>query len=774
MALPHLLAACKDAVCVAEDYGVAFYAPKNLKKFRVESLSGARVVGLCVSASAGGEMQLHVVDAEANWFLISLAHVEVLASSSIKWGEDSSPEPGNRPVVSSRRAALDRSRVQREGGILEAHFHEARGELHCVFLAATGVYEASLRDTSLIRAEQIISFPIALRDCTMAAGRSTGLVLVGQRGERWAQYSMHGNRDAHSPRQLALPVGIQSLTCNPVRNSVAVGGTRGELVVFPSVTESHYFSDHWHHTPLTALSFSVDGNSLFSGARESVMLVWNMSSYAYKKVGCSLGPIRCILPSASASCGSQLVLACAESTLATLDLLQMRVEGFIEGVQWSAAEACSGLVVGRWMGQPAVILTGLPNVLRVCDPFTQQSLYSLHISSQMETIPIPPRHGIQHVGLLNDNRTIVTYEEFAGTSLPPLLRFWAYDTHTKQHVETQVIYSPHSSRVIALQTDEVRGRVFTLCANAMKCWGEVTENVNDAYATGQKGWANKSTSATPSHLVQDMILATDGSLCFVSDDSVHVYGVANVYPGQPWHRLLTLTQLVSLAPLQELQLLSDNRVVAARDETRVYFWSLVVPHRPAVIWKANHASVRAMCSCSATSVLVATSDGGFSELCGAAQQMGEELGRHASATIPHRITFMRCLPGAGKERVAVVDEVSGFRVLHVALAATNAQEVKEGQAEEDGVWVQKFEGTSGQAPRVGGDEKQLGHFFHDVAHTNKPSEVGREESSLGAARRATEAKKWLGDVLADSAYTAPPMSSVLSSYLKKRSGIPTL
>ncbi|EKG06378.1 hypothetical protein TCSYLVIO_002530 [Trypanosoma cruzi] len=766
MVLPHLLAVCKDAVCVAEDSSVAFYAPKNLKKFRVEQLSGARVVGLCVLANVAGDMQLHVVDAEANWFLISLAHVEVVASSSIQWRRNSSAEAGDKPVVSCRRNVVQKASMQKEGGILEAHFHEAKGELHCVFLTAGGVYEASLRDASVMKAEKIMPFHIPLRDCTMATGRLTGLVVVGQRGEKWARFSLYGQRDVHGTRQLHLPIGIQSLACNPVTNSMAVGGTRGELIVFPSVTESHHFSDHWHHTPLTALGFSVDGNSLFSGARESVMLVWSMSSYAYRKIGCSLGPIRCIVPSYSN--GSQLLLACAESTLATLDLLQMRVEVFIEGVQWSTGEACSGLVVGRWMGQPAVILTGLPNVLRICDPLTQQSLYSLHISSQMETVAIPPRHGIQHVGLLNDNRTIVTYEEFGGTSLPPLLRFWVYDTHAKRHVETQTIYSPHSSRVIALQTDEVHGRVFTLSTNWMKCWGEIAVDANDAYSPGQKSWVNKSSSATPSLFVTDMILSMDSSLCFVSDDSVHVYGVANVSPGQNWHRLHTLTQLFSVTPLRELQLLSETRVVVARDETRVYFWSLASPHQPSVVWEAHSTRLTAMCACSAASVLVATSDGGIRELCGAVQRMGEELGRHKSTVTPHRIHFMRCLPGAGKERVAVVDEVSGFRVLHVAPVDTNA---KEG---EERVSVEKFEGTSDHASSFSDREGHLGQFFHDVTHANKLSELGRKEVSVGAAIRAAAAKKWLGEVLADSAYTTPPMSSVLSLYLKKRSGIPTL
>ncbi|KEG14486.1 NET1-associated nuclear protein 1 (U3 small nucleolar RNA-associated protein 17) [Trypanosoma grayi] len=760
MASPHLFAFCKDAVCVAEDASVAFYAPKNLKKFRVERLSGGRVVGLYAVETASGDVHLHVVDAEANWFQLSLDNVKLLASSSIKLGNEAPAAAGDKPVVSARRGVTGKKKSLKEQGILEAHFHEAGGELHCIFLMPSGVYEVSLRDTAILQAKLIISIPETLRDCTMATGRSTGLVLVGQRGEKWAQYSLYGERDAHKPRQLSLPINIQSVACSTVANCVAVGGTRGELVVYPSITDNHHFADHWHHTPLIALSFSVDGNSLYSGAHEAVMLVWNMSSYTYKKIGCSLGPIRCIVPSRSN--GSQLLMACAESTLAALDLLQMRVEKSIEGVQWSTGEACSGLVVGRWMGQPAVILTGLPNVVRVCDPFTQQALYSLHISSQMETIPSPPRHGIQHVGTLDDNRTIVTYEEFRGTALPPLLRFWVYDTGAKRHIETQTIYSPHRSRVLALQTDGVRRRVFTLSTDTMKCWGEADEDANDAYATGQKSWVNKSSSATPSHLVKDMILSADVSLCFVSDDNVHVYSAVDLRSGQPWHRVLVLTQSFSLAPLRDLQLLTECRTVVARDESRVYFWSLVSPHRNAVVWEAKQSGVSALCSYGATSVLVATSDGDLLELCGASDRAGTELG-HAVGVTPHRIALMKCLPGADKERVAVVDDVSGFCVLHVALS--KSEEVR----------VEQFEGEGKLASshRDDGEHRQqLRHFFHDVAHAGRPE--NEEEAALSNAVRAAEAKKWLTEVLADAAYTAPPMSSVLSSYLKRRAGIPTL
>ncbi|KAH9586168.1 hypothetical protein LSM04_007011 [Trypanosoma melophagium] len=795
--MSHLFAICKDAVCVAEDTCVAFYAPKNLKKFRVERLSGRRIAGLYIVKAAKGEMHLHVIDAEANWFLISLSKVELLSSSSIKMVNESTVTTGNKPIVSARRGFTVNKNLINEHGILEAHFHEAGGELHCVLLTMGGVYEASLRDTAVISAEYIITFRTSLRDCTMVTGRSTGLVLVGQRGEKWAQYSLYGEREKQNCRQLLLPIQMQSMACNPITNSVAVGGIRGELIIYPSVTDDHHFSDHWHHTPLTALSFSVDGNSLYSAARESIMLVWNLSSYTFRKIGCSLGLVRSIVPSCSN--GSQLLMACAESTLATLDLLQMRVEKSIDGVQWSTSEACSGLVVGNWMGQTAVVLTGLPNVVRICDPFSQQALYSLHISSQMETIPAPPRHGIQHVGFFNGNRTIVTYEEFRGTTLPPLLRFWVYDASVKRHVESQTIYSPHCSRILALQTDNVHGRVFTLSANSMKCWGEAKEDVNNAYATAteQKGWINKSSSSTPSRLVHDLILSQDASLCLVSDDNIHIYSTANLRPGEKWHRVITLTQSTCLSPLRDLQLLNESRTVVARDEAHVYFWSLNAPHQSAIVWETKKHSISALCSYGATSVLIATDDGSLSELCGSSDKMGKELG-HASSVTPHRITLLKSLPGPDKERVAVVDDVSGFRVLHISLKK-NKQQQGEEEKHAAKVEVVNFNGVSKHVVSQQDDEKSLQHFFHDVyriakrGNKFKNNHIGErdndgdknedyddddnnnEESfSLNNAVRAAAAKKWLAGVLADSAYTAPPMSCVLSLYLKKRAGIPTL
>ncbi|EAN79789.1 hypothetical protein, conserved [Trypanosoma brucei brucei TREU927] len=762
MTSPHLLTFSQEAVCVAEEFGVAFYAPKNLKKFQVERFNGVRIAGIYATKASDGGSHLHVVDVEANWFLVSLSRVEVVSSSSIELSEENSVKQSE----SSRHSEECARRLPNTEGILEAHFHEAGGVLHCVVLTRWGAYETVLTNTSRIVARNIISFPFEMRNCFMSVGRTSGLVVVCQRSEKWLRYSLFEQRDNERIRMFDSPVNVQSFAVNPISNSVVLGGTRGEMVLYPSITEKNYFSDHWHHTPLTALSFSIDGKAFYSGAREGMILVWNTSSYTYKKVSCGLGCINSIaVPTGN---GSRVLLSCAESTIAVLDLLQMQVEKFVEGVQWSTDESCSGLVVSQWMGQPAVILTGLPNVVRVCDPFTQQAIYSLHISSQMETIPSPPRHGIQYVGLLNNNRTIVTYEEFSGVSLPSLLRFWAYSSDSKRHEESMTICSPHRSQVLALTTDDTQQRVFTLSGEAMKCWVECKEDLNDAHAIGKKTWGNQSSCVTPSRLVQDLIISHDGSLCFISDDNVHVYNVKALHPGQPWQRVLTLTQHFSLSPLKNLTLLHECRALVATDAERVYFWSLAKPRRQATIWKdkgvgGKAAGITAMCGFSVNSVLVATERCNLWELSAAdVNEMGKVVGQANSAT-EHRITFMKPLSLLKQpDRIAVVDSVSGFRVMHVSL---------EGKG---GVNVQQFERTTAR------DESNetlssLKQYFQEAPVRSNNFDGADENAStiLDRASQVAEAQKWLVGVLADSAYTAPPMSALLSSYLQRRAGVAT-
>ncbi|CCW68759.1 unnamed protein product [Phytomonas sp. Hart1] len=451
----------------------------------------------------------------------------------------------------------------------------------------------------------------------------------------------------------------------------------------------------------------------------------------------------------------------------------MAVEGAVEGIEWGSGGAYSGLVVDRWMGQTAVMVMGQPNVLRICDPMTQQAVYSLHISSQQETIPALPRHGIRHAGLLGDGRILVTYESFTPTSLPPLLRFWTYDANQKRHVESQTIYKPHESEILAFCVDKKNERVFTLSREAVKCWEEVVEDANDAIATPHRSWQNQSTNPTPTLNMAEMTLSTDGTLCFVADDCVHVYAVAECHAGEPWTEVCCLVQNSSTEPLKNLLLNETDRVVAAHDEAQVFLWDLASPGRsnPSCISPSTSGgtAITALCQFTPHSLLIACDDHTLVEIDSSTMDSFGKILGVVKSTISSRILHMATLPGGdnteAKERqMAIIDNVSGFRVLNVSIQRRKLEEAK---FIEDAARSAEAQSTTEE------DKKKIASYFrNDAAWQHESS--GTESDTLDVLAKAARLKKannWLKNVLHEPSYTVPSMSSVLSLYLRQQHGI---
>ncbi|CAD2219023.1 NET1-associated nuclear protein 1 (U3 small nucleolar RNA-associated protein 17) [Angomonas deanei] len=512
-------------------------------------------------------------------------------------------------------------------------------------------------------------------------------------------------------------------------------------MLYPDVEGTHYFSDHWHHTPLSAIQFSIDGSSLFTGAMESTLLVWDLRSYTHKKIQLRTGSIRSIITSSST--GGTLVLACNTSTLAVVDLLQQRLAHSVDGIEWQSSGVCSGLVVDNWMGRRVVMLTGLPEVLRVCDPLTQQAIYSLHITSQMEVLPKPPRHGILFTGMLRDGRVIVTYESFGGSALPSLLRFWSYDTNVKSHVEAQIIYAPHQSEVVSLQLDKKKDRVFTLSGDAVKCWEEVKAEATDVHQHIQgDSWRNNSSIPSPSKDVASMLVSPDGSLCFVADDSVYVYGIEHCAPGEAWPLLATLYQGVTTSALSSLTLLEEEQILVSFSASTVFLWTLADRN----VHTFRHTQpITSMCQFSAHSVLIADEAGVLTEVAATKNNIGTKVGSVKCPT-EGRVEHMELL-SAAEGRVAMVDHLSGFRVLNVAI-------------DKDTIGVEEM--TPGLNNAEQEHPNRLTEFFK-----NRPAPQDIEAASVIETQRTAQANQWLHTVLHDSAFALAPMSNVLSQYVRK-------
>ncbi|KAG5498195.1 hypothetical protein JIQ42_02999 [Leishmania sp. Namibia] len=785
-------AACSQVVCVAEDTAVAFYAPKSLRKFRVERLNGSRVCGVHVQNTSSAKAVLHVIDAEATWFefVIEGGAPSLVRASSIRL-----------PPVSPIAAAVDEesvgARQQRSTSgttnaeaastpsvVVAAHFHVQQTQLFAVLLTKACVYEAELGSTlsagaaSAPTAVVVHTFKEAVPHGYLSVGQFTGLIVVAVPHASEFFYSPFTDRlSAHQPHRPSCPpllprtvnVQIQSVACSPTSTSVAVGGRRGELLIYMEVQEAHCFADHWHHTPLTALAFALDGSAVYTGGREAVLLIWDLVSFSHKKVTVQLGTLQGITPFSNA--GAQLLLSCGTSTLAVADLLQMRVTTSAEGIEWAAEDVCTGLVVEQWQGSPAVMLTGMPNVLRVCDPYTQQSVYSLHVSSQMETIPSPPRYGIQFVGMLNDSRSLVTYESFSSTVLPPLLRFWEYDAPRKQHVETQRVYSPHRSAVLALEVEKRGRRVFTLSCEEMKCWAQTAFTPQDTYGTPAGGWHNHSTMTTPTRQVQAMALSGDGSLCFVADDCLHMYSVHSCKPGERWPLLRLLPQYTETEPLRQIVVSPDCKHVVAAGKRQIFFWALDKCAEEPVVFSAGESCITAMSAFTDTTVVAALDDTSLVELrcCAASCSKGPPLGEvvrrvaHASRFPLRHIAALH----RNGQRLAAVDAATGFKILQLPTrTATTPQSFLY-------EWAGVSDDASGAGPVREGDKTarlQLQAFFKEmnaVQDSQEATMTANREGALANAQQTAQADRWLAEVLGEPAYTVPPMSAVFSTYLQR-------
>lgn len=835
----HLFTHCSDAVCVAEDASVSFFAPKTLKKFRVESFNGARICGIYVQNSSHKGSLLHVIDAEWNWFVISLK--KVVMEQSTKLSVPCRKKSGVERDNAKGSFALN-SKKKKDLSALVAHFYERESSLYSVILTPTGLYEVSLEgdmfrnDNDTLHVSRCVIAKDPYRkaftafDVLLAVGRFSGLIVLGERGGRILKYSCFEDRvSAYSSRANAQEVGsngtatssspaaffpifhdrvlfldANSVACSPTGERVAVGGARGELAIYTTIRNAHHFSDHWHHTPLRALCFSSDGASLITGAQEEVLLVWNMSSYSHRKIHkVGLSPVRSIVPSTSVE--STLVIASGCSTLTTVDLIQMSVTLSAEGIEWSTDAACTGFFFTQWMGQSVVLLTGLPHVLRLTDPLTQQALHSLHLSSQMEALPSSPRHGIELAACLREGKMIVTYETFGvRTVLPPQLCFWAYDTVLREHQLVQTIHGPHDEDLVALCAREStspspwKARLFSLSSEMMKCWCEILVDDTDSLSLSvvrssssasalkdpiqMTEWRNQSASPTPSHLVQSMVLSEDGSICFVSDDAIHLYDVRQCSPGVPWTRLKVLSQGLTRSPLRNIVLDEKEKIVYARGQMDVFAWVLgggILSNTPKVF--RSPVKTTCMTSFNGNRLLIAGEDCSLMEVRAVLSdkkgggnndddnserrshpQDGtgsdlhfEVLSRNDSIT-PNPIQFMQQVPYQD-HLIGIVDGISGFRVLRIEQSRIKEEVLPTDNNRDD---------------RALTESRKFSHFFPSISSSIHSYDAKEREElfAWGSLGDRKQANRWLRTVLQDAPYTAPPMSTVFSHYLEKSQG----
>eukprot|EP00758_Cryptobia_borreli_P005418 Tbor_TRINITY_DN4874_c0_g1::TRINITY_DN4874_c0_g1_i1::g.1224::m.1224 len=199
---------------------------------------------------------------------------------------------------------------------------------------------------------KLLTFEVPIRNILMAIG--SGTVVVGQKGKRWLWAAglpaVRKDSSLEAYKKFQLSCDLQSIAVCPFVGGgsgassvrVAVGGIRGELCYYPSISQPQTtFSDHWHHTPLSAMAFSVDGSTLLTGGHEHQLMSWDVGT-TFKRSKVSGGTIPgdgamvALVPSVT---DPACVMACfADHTVCSVDLRQRKVLGVAEGVHWSQSQ----------------------------------------------------------------------------------------------------------------------------------------------------------------------------------------------------------------------------------------------------------------------------------------------------------------------------------------------------------------------------------------------------------------------------------------------------
>lgn len=332
----------------------------------------------------------------------------------------------------------------------------------------------------------------------LSVGPGSGLAAIAHAGDRMVtliDMSAHHGASTPSAKRIdasrcrwtvATPVMVEQVSVSPSARSLAVGGARGEIVVFADLAGAgahtaaqRCFTEHWHHSPLTALRFTVDGRGLLSGAAEGVLCHWSLDRFEMTKVATGLGPIQVIqVASASAAMPPRsptypaggldaqvrhLAVVASTSTLALVDLLQQRVllrrEGVLTGSDLTslgdaddAGRGITSIQPVLWNTFPCLLVNGNRQRVSLYDPVQQMVVHRVAVTEVMEA----PRRGAPDARVTHDlwsascptGDNLATYEFDAyDLTRPSALRFWRRTTThagTVRHQQTQVVYGPHA------------------------------------------------------------------------------------------------------------------------------------------------------------------------------------------------------------------------------------------------------------------------------------------------------------------------------------------
>ncbi|XP_004932124.1 WD repeat-containing protein 75 [Bombyx mori] len=258
---------------------------------------------------------------------------------------------------------------------------------------------------------------------------------------------------------------IVSVACHKSINTLAVTDTLGRATVIRGnlydIRNAAKEVFHWHCLPPMALCFSMQGNYLYSGGVESVLVKWTLGSLAYKAAEKSFLPRLPGLVRYITTNNTHIAITLTNNSIVIANA-QMHAVGTIAecgGVSPTARTLEPVLIYQHKLG--ALLMHGPTGHLQLYSTTSNKVLYNIDITGQNRIQPerwnlMPLQTEITCASLSPNGQWLVTSEYRNDGFMYPeeRLKFWTINQNNKQKspflMNTCINLSHGGCRVVAL------------------------------------------------------------------------------------------------------------------------------------------------------------------------------------------------------------------------------------------------------------------------------------------------------------------------------------
>eukprot|EP01087_Luapelamoeba_hula_P005806 TRINITY_DN1585_c0_g1_i2.p1 TRINITY_DN1585_c0_g1~~TRINITY_DN1585_c0_g1_i2.p1 ORF type:complete len:498 (-),score=45.42 TRINITY_DN1585_c0_g1_i2:1106-2599(-) len=259
-------------------------------------------------------------------------------------------------------------------------------------------------------------------------------------------YDLHD----HKLRRLKHSRPIRCGAFHPNDSMFGFGDESGHLCLDYNVLGSAHSKQqpqtdyHWHSGPIHCIAFSVEGNQIYTGGQEAVLVIWQLDGKAdfQPRLGAEIGAI-------SVSHDAQNVAVHLEDgavhIMSTLSKKMTKTLQSLRGSSnWEALLAQTGMVVNQKNG--LVVLNGHPGHIQFYDIQRDRSVYDVKIT-QIPTVKymknaVPPSV-VTRIVFAPDSSNLIT----VNTSIQPVIKFWRWNTRRNGYDILSEVTASHKGEI---------------------------------------------------------------------------------------------------------------------------------------------------------------------------------------------------------------------------------------------------------------------------------------------------------------------------------------